>query len=172
MRSSERASFDELVRAQAPALLRAAYLLTGDRGAAEDLVQTALAKAHLARGRVTSADSPEAYLRRILVNAHRRSFRRRRVVEQLTADVPDGYVGPDDVDLRRDVVAAVMALPRRQRAVVVLRYLEDRSEAEVAAILGCSAGTVKSQASRALTTLRGHPALTDQVSVPPMKEQQ
>lgn len=132
--------FDDLVATQLGPLLRAAYLLTADRGLAEDLVQTVLTKAYLARSRVARADSPEAYLRVILVNTHRRSFRRRRVAEDLTA-------------------VAVAALPRRQRAVVVLRYLEDRPEAEVAAILGCSAGTVKSQAARALATLRRHPAL-------------
>ena len=151
--------FEELVAAQAAPLLRAAYLLTGDRGRAEDLVQSALTKAFLARGRVLAADSPEAYLRRILVTTHARSFRRRRVREELRADVPDAAGRADDVAERRDLVVAVAALPRRQRAVVVLRYLEDRPEAEVAAILGCSAGTVKSQASRALATLRAHPAL-------------
>ena len=159
-------AFDELVRAQARPLLRVAYLLTGDPGRAEDLVQTALAKAFLARSRVLSAESPEAYLRRILVNAHARSFRRRRVAEDLVAVAPDGVASASDVALRRDVVRAVAALPRRQRAVVVLRYLEDRSEAEVAAILGCSQGTVKSSASRALAVLRDHPALTVKEGTP------
>ena len=155
-----RREFEELAGAQAAPLLRAALLLTGDRGLAEDLVQNALTKAYLARSRVMSAESPEAYLRTILVNTHRRSFRRRRVAEHLTADVPDGAAGGGDVDARRDLVTAVATLPRRQRAVVVLRYLEDRSEAEVAAILGCSVGTVKSHAARGLATLRRHPALT------------
>src|SRR5687768_1586956 len=112
-------AFDELVRAQARPLLRAAYLLTGDAGRAEDLMQTALTKAFLARSRVLSATSPEAYLRRILVNAHARSFRRRRVAEDLVAETPDTTTGGNDVALRRDVVRAVAALPRRQRAVVV-----------------------------------------------------
>ena len=160
------AEFDVLVAAQAAPLLRAAYLLTADRGLAEDLVQTALTKAYLARSRVLSAASPEAYLRRILVNTHRRSFRRLRVREHLTADVPDAAVVGGDVAARRDLVVAVAALPRRQRAVVVLRYLEDRSEAEVAEILGCSAGTVKSQAARALAALRRHPALAEPALVP------
>ncbi|HVF06220.1 MAG TPA: SigE family RNA polymerase sigma factor [Frankiaceae bacterium] len=160
MAGAER-EFEELVAAQAAPLLRAAYLLTGDRGRAEDLVQSTLTKAYVARARVVGADSPEAYLRRILVTTHHRSFRRRRVREELRADVPETAARADDVAARRDLVAAVAALPARQRAVVVLRYLEDRPEAEVAAILGCSAGTVKSQASRALAALRGHPALTD-----------
>lgn len=151
--------FDDLVATQLGPLLRAAYLLTADRGLAEDLVQTVLTKAYLARSRVARADSPEAYLRVILVNTHRRSFRRRRVAEDLTADVPDRPAALDDEPQRHDLAVAVAALPRRQRAVVVLRYLEDRPEAEVAAILGCSAGTVKSQAARALATLRRHPAL-------------
>jgi RNA polymerase sigma-70 factor (sigma-E family) len=158
--------FERLVEAQATPLTRAAYLLTGDRGLAEDLVQTALTKAYLARSRVLRADSPEAYLRTILVNAHRRSFRRRRVVAHLTPDTPEGTTAGDDLDARRDLVVAVAALPRRQRAVVVLRYLEDRSEAEVAAILGCSAGTVKSQSARALAALRRHPALAEKERTP------
>ncbi|HEX8001946.1 MAG TPA: SigE family RNA polymerase sigma factor [Mycobacteriales bacterium] len=158
--------FDALAAAQAAPLTRAAYLLTGDRGLAEDLVQTALAKAYLARSRVLAADSPEAYLRTILVNAHRRSFRRRRVTEELRERTPDAAVADADVAARRDVVVAVAALPRRQRAVVVLRYLEDRSEAEVAAILGCSTGTVKSHAARALATLRRHPALAEKELTP------
>ena len=155
--------FEELVAAQAAPLLRAAYLLTGDRGRAEDLVQSALTKAYLARARVLGADSPEAYLRRILVTTHHRSFRRRRVREELRADVPDTPMAAADAAGRHDLVVAVAALPKRQRAVVVLRYLEDRPEAEVAAILGCSVGTVKSQAFRALAALRARPALRDVV---------
>lgn len=160
------AEFDELVAAQAAPLLRAAYLLTGDRGLAEDLVQNALTKAYLARSRVVSAESPEAYLRRILVNTHRRSFRRPRVREELTAEVPDAASTSGDAVERRDLVVAVAALPRRQRAVVVLRYLEDRPEAEVAGILGCTVGTVKSHAARALAALRRHPALAEPALVP------
>ena len=153
------AAFEETMAAELPSLLRAAHLLTGDAGLAQDLVQTTLTKAYLSWSKVARADVPAAYLRRILINTHRRSFRRRRVREELTAAVPD-TIGTDDVaDLRRDLVRAVGALPERQRAVVVLRYLEDRSEAEVAGILGCSVGTVKSQASRAIAALRLHPAL-------------
>ena len=155
------AAFDELVTSQLPSLLRAAYLLTGEWGLAEDLVQDTLTKAYLAWTRVAEADAPAAYLRRILVNTHRRSYRRRRVRESLTADVPDGGTDRGTTDLRRDLVRAVAALPPRQRSVVVLRYLEDRPEAEVAEILGCSVGTVKSQASRALDKLRRHPALAE-----------
>lgn len=160
MRDEREPGFEELMAAQAPSLLRAAYLLTGDRGLAEDLVQTTLTKAFLARSRIVSADSPPAYLRRILVNAHSRSLRGRRVREQLTADVPERAAEWVEPAVDADLVRAVAALPKRQRAVVVLRYLEDRSEADVAAILGCSVGTVKSQASRALATLRRHPALS------------
>lgn len=156
------AEFDALVTAQAAPLLRAAHLLTGDRGLAEDLVQSTLTKAYLARSRVLRADSPEAYLRRILVTTHHRSFRRRRVREDLTARVPENAARSDDPAVRHDLVRAVAALPPRQRAVVVLRYLEDRPEAEVADVLGCSVGTVKSQASRALAALRAHPALREQ----------
>lgn len=151
--------FAATVTAEMPSLLRAAYLLTGDANQAEDLVQATLTAAYLSWHRVSAADAPAAYLRRILINAHRRSFRRRRLRELLTDIVPDRGGVVTDSDLRRDLVAAVGSLPPRQRAVVVLRYLEDRSEAEVAAILGCKVGTVKSQASRALRALREHPAL-------------
>ena len=164
--TSRYAEFDELVTAQVAPLLRAAYLLTGDRGLAEDLVQSTLTKAYVARSRVLRAGSPEAYLRRILVTTHGRSFRRRRVREDLTPNVPENAARADDVAVRHDLVRAVAALPARQRAVVVLRYLEDRPEAEVAQVLGCSVGTVKSQASRALTALRAHPALREQALTP------
>ena len=161
MSESGRDAFTELVTPELPGLLRAAYLLTGDAGLAEDLLQNALTNAYLAKSRVLRADTPSAYLRTILVNAHRRSHRRHRVAEVLTDDVPDRPMTAGVSDDRRDLVAAVADLPPRQRAVVVLRYLEDRSEAEVAKILGCSVGTVKSQGARAIVHLRRHPALAD-----------
>ena len=159
MAEDRSAAFDALVADQLPPLMRAALVLTGNAASAEDLVQSAMANAFLAWRQVLAAESPEAYLRRILINTHKRTFRRRRVRELLTADVPETAAEIVDTDARRDLVVAVASLPRRQRAVVALRYLEERSEAEVAAILGCSTGTVKSQLSRALTALRRHPAL-------------
>ncbi len=150
------AEFSAYMAARQPALLRTAYLLTGERASAEDLVQTAFAKLYLSWDKVQNRDSLDGYVRRILVNEHnslwRRAWKRTEVTTEL---VPDRVVS-DEYDEGR--VAAVWelvhTLPRKQRAVIVLRYYEQLSEAEIAAILGVSAGTVKSQASRALAALR------------------
>ena len=143
-----------------PGLVRLAFGLTGDRWAAEDIAQVALARAYAAWRRVRRADDPDAYLRRILVNASNRRFRRRRVTEQ-PGDPPETAVeGPADlVGERAALVAALRQLPTRQRAVVVLRYWEDLTDAQIAAALGCSPGTVRSQLSRALAKLRESPVL-------------
>lgn len=150
-----------------PALLRLAYLLTGNAADAEDLAQTALARAFVAWDRVRTSDAPDAYVRRILINAHSRRFRRRRVGETLMSDVPDGVPHPGGlagVEDRVGLAAALAVLPTRQRAVVVLRYCEDLPEAQVAEILGCSVGTVKTHASRGLARLRADPALQEFVA--------
>jgi RNA polymerase sigma-70 factor (sigma-E family) len=143
-----------------PGLVRLAFGLTGDRWMAEDIAQTALAKAYVAWRRVSRADDPDAYLRRILVNASNRRFRRRRVTEQ-PGDPPETAVdGPADlVSERAALLTALRQLPPRQRAVVVLRYWEDLTDAQIAAALGCSPGTVRSQLSRALAKLRTSTAL-------------
>jgi RNA polymerase sigma-70 factor (sigma-E family) len=154
-----RADFESWMVARQGRLLRTAYLLTGDVHAAEDLVQTALAKLYLAWDRVSDAPSVDAYARKIMVNEHtsmwRRLWRHREVVSDTSSyDVPtpaDEYDGVSDV-----LWTAVRALPERQRAVVVLRYYEQLSEKETADALGVTVGTVKSQASRALDTLRVH----------------
>lgn len=154
-----RADFESWMVARQGRLLRTAYLLTGDVHAAEDLVQTALAKLYLAWDRVATAPSIDAYVRKILVNEHtstwRRLWRHREVVTDTSAyDVPTSsreYDGVGDA-----LWTAVRSLPERQRAVVVLRYYEQLSEKETADALGVTVGTVKSQASRALETLRGH----------------
>jgi RNA polymerase sigma-70 factor (sigma-E family) len=151
---ADRAEFDAFVAARSPNLLRTAYLLTGDRHAAEDLLQTALAKSWFAWRRIDSA--PEAYVRRVIATTYATWWRRRWRVERPTGEVPD--TGEPDqtasIDTRDALWRALAALPRRQRTVVVLRYFEDLSEAEIAATLGISTGTVKSSASRALATLR------------------
>lgn len=151
------AEFTEYLHARQPSLLRTAYLLTGDRAAAEDLLQDSLAKLYLAWHRVQRRESVDGYVRRIMVNEHasswRRPWRRRElVVDRLpdTGTTTDRYDAGDGAELWR----FVQTLPRRQRAVVVLRYYEELSEAETAEVLGCSVGTVKSQASRALAALR------------------
>ena len=154
-----RADFESWMAAKQGRLLRTAYLLTGDVHAAEDLVQTALAKLYLAWDRVADAPSIDAYARRILVNEHtstwRRLWRHREVVSDTsTHEVP--VRGEEYDGVGAALWSAVRALPERQRAVVVLRYYEQLSEKETADALGVSLGTVKSQASRALTTLRTH----------------
>jgi len=148
--------FAAYMAARQPSLLRTAYLLTGDRHAAEDLVQTAFAKLYLSWDKVERREAIDGYVRRILVNEHtslwRRGWKRNEVA---AGDPPE-----QDVRDRHDegdaaaVWAFVQTLPRRQRAVIVLRYYEDLSEAETAHVLGISVGTVKSQASRAIAAMR------------------
>ena len=148
---SDRDSFEEYGAARRSALLRTAYLLTGHREDAEDLVQAALIKAVPHWGRI--ADAPEPYLRTVLVRESVSRWRRRRWREVHTSAVPETAVdgpGDDRVALR----AALDRLAPRQRAVIVLRYYEDLTEAETARVLGISVGTVKSQARDALARLR------------------
>ncbi|CUU59481.1 RNA polymerase sigma-70 factor, sigma-E family [Parafrankia irregularis] len=148
---------------RAAGLLRFAYLLTGDAGEAEELTQTTLVRMFVVWPRVRGHDRPDAYARRVMVNANARRFRHRRV-RQVLVDVPPERAEPSSqlaaVEDRVGLAAALATLPPRQRAVVVLRYCEDRPEAEVAALLRCSAGTVKSQAAKGLAKLRSHPAVT------------
>jgi len=144
-------SFEEYVAARRGALLRTAYLLTGSREDAEDLVQVALIKAVPHWKRI--ADQPEPYVRKILARESVSRWRRRRWREVPSDDLPETPVdGPaeDRVELQR----ALARLAPRQRAVIVLRYYEDLTEAETARVLGISVGTVKSQARDALARLR------------------
>jgi len=153
--------FEAFVVAQGDRLLRTAYLLTRDHALAEDLLQTALTKAWTAWRRIET--DPEPYVRKIMVNTYATWWRRRWNGERPAAVLPD-VVSPSEIDGhadRRDLWTALGRLPRRQRAVVVLRYYEGLTEPETAAVLGCSVGTVKSQASRALAKLRVDPALAD-----------
>ncbi|MFH8799645.1 SigE family RNA polymerase sigma factor [Streptomyces sp. NPDC017936] len=162
MQAELEAQFQEFVRARWTRLVRTAYLLTGDAHHAEDLTQTALAKAYRSWRRIARSDSPEAYVRRMLVSCNSDRFRKRRVAEALTAAPPE-TPGRDEavgqVEERGSLLAGLALLPAKQRAVVVLRYWEDLSEAEVAEVLGCSPGTVKSQASKGLAKLRTYPGL-------------
>ena len=159
-----RGSFDDFVATRSTRLLRTAYLLTHDRALAEDLVQTSLAKAWFAWGRIDGR--PDAYVRRVMVNTYSSWWRRRWNGEEATAELPErgaGATGRTEdgrVDDRTDLWRALARLPKRQRAVVVLRFYEDLSEIETAEILQCSVGTVKSQASRALAKLRIDPTLS------------
>ena len=152
--------FDSFFRGRGPALLRTAYLLTGDRHLAEDLVQDALARTHRAWHRLHDDGNPEAYARRVMVNLQVSWWRRRRVAEVLPGDLPDVAHRGDRRDSSADAVerlalrTALLQLPARQRAVIVLRFFDDRSEAQTAEILNCRIGTVKSHQSRALARLR------------------
>jgi RNA polymerase sigma-70 factor (sigma-E family) len=154
MRESRGAEFDDFVRARSGALLQVAYLLVGDRHAAEDLLQEVLAQVFVRWRRVRT--SPEAYTRRALVNRAASRWRRRsRRPEQALGDLdPAQPDGAEDVVIRETVLAALRALPLRQRAAVVLRYLADLPVAEVAEALGCSEGTVKSHTWRGVAHLR------------------
>jgi len=137
--------FREFIRNRASLLHQSAYLLCGDWHLAHDLVQDTLVKAYQHWPRVRQADSPDAYVRRILLNEARGRWRRREPA------APDAA---DEIARRAGLRQALLALPLRQRATVILRYMEGMSERETAAVLGCSEGTVKSQSARALGTLR------------------
>ncbi len=158
MDAQQEAQFCEYAAVRQQALLRTAYLLTSDLHAAEDLVQIALAKAYLSWGRLREPRAADAYVRRIMLNEHtswwRRAWRHReRVVDAVperVSDLPD----PAQSGERDRMWELLQTLPPRQRAAVVLRYYEDMSAADTARVLGCSVGTVKSQTSRALATLR------------------
>jgi RNA polymerase sigma-70 factor (sigma-E family) len=144
-----------------PSLVRFGYALTGDLGLAEDLAQTALARACAAWPRVLRAADPDAYVRKITINSNHSRFRRRRVTEYLTPEPLQAHIGPpggEGAD-RPELIQALMRLPAGQRAVLVLRYWMDLSEAETAATMGCSVGNVKSQAARGLAKLRISPDL-------------
>ncbi len=151
-------AFEEFVRARSAALLRTAYLLVADHGHAEDLLQTALLRTlqHWRKARV----APEAYVRQTLVNLCRDNWRRARVRPRelpLLTGAQDGRAidGPAErVGQRRELVTALASLPPGQRAVIVLRFVEDLSVTQTAKSLGISAGTVKSYTSRAIASLR------------------
>jgi RNA polymerase sigma-70 factor (sigma-E family) len=146
----------EFVVARGPALTRTAYLLTGDSASAEDLVQSALVKTASRWRRVIAGGNPEAYVRRIMVN-DRISWWRRSGRREIPVAAPPEAARHDDADAaarRLDLAAALARLPPRQRAVIVLRFYEDLSEAETAATLDCAVGTVKSQTADALRRLR------------------
>ncbi|WP_406077504.1 SigE family RNA polymerase sigma factor [Micromonospora sp. NBC_00858] len=132
--------------------LRLAMLLTGDRWQAEELLQDSLVKMYERWRKLSQHDDLHAYLRKVLANNHTSMWRRRRR-ESLVADVPE-RAAPAAADSDAELKRALLSLPPRQRAVVVLRLYEDLSERQAAEALGCSVGTVKSQYARALDKLR------------------
>ena len=149
--------FQDFVRARTPALLRTAFLLTGDQQLAEDLVQTALAKTGVAWARIERSENADAYVRRVMYHEQVSWWRRRRVAELLTDSLPERTTSDDVGDratTRIAVQAALLRLTPSQRAVLVLRYFEDQPESVVADLLGCSLGNVKSQTHKALARLR------------------
>lgn len=162
--------FRAYVAARSPALLRTAFLLTGHHHDAEDLLQQTLAKTYLAWRRIQDRGAVDAYVRRVMVNAHTSRWRRRRVDERPVEQLPEPSSDADstaDHDLRDALWQALGDLSRRQRAMVVLRYYEGLTEPETAALLGVSVGTVKSTVSRALARLRDHRALAPEPSPAP-----
>ncbi|MEU6160960.1 SigE family RNA polymerase sigma factor [Streptomyces sp. NPDC047130] len=167
-RATSYASFTSYVQARRPVLLRTARSLTNDPGDAEDLLQTVLARIYLHWDRIADHGALDGYVRRALVNTRTSQWRRRRVDELPSDTLPEprdmaagtGPVDPAEHQALRDALwRAVLRLPDRQRAIVVLRYYEDLSEAGTAELLGVSVGTVKSSLSRALVKLRKDPEL-------------
>jgi RNA polymerase sigma-70 factor (sigma-E family) len=160
--------FREFVAARSSALLRTAYLLAGDWATAEDLLQTALTKTYLAWKRLGEIEAVEPYARRVLVNTATSWWRRRWHGEKPTEALPE-QPGPDrheEAVERHALWQYVQALPARQRAVLVLRFYEDLSEAQTADLLDISLGTVKSQTARALATLRRRLSVDEVEQVP------
>jgi len=157
MRSTDDEDFSAFVDASSRRLLRSAYLITGNIAEAEDLLQTALEKAYRRWPSIRRTDMPEAYVRRMLVTTAIDAGRRRRLASSaLDAESLPGRLDPaiEGVAGRSALLACVRELPPSQRAVLVLRYFDDLTEAETARALGCTVGTVKSQHSRAMARLR------------------
>jgi len=156
-------AFGRFVAARGRALCRTAYLLAGDWQVGEDLVQEALTRTYLRRRRLRSAAALEPYARKVLVSLFLTSRRRHWHQELPVADVPDHAVNGqfDAAEDRRGLWPALLALPAQQRAVLVLRYFEDLTEAQIAAVLGCSPGAVKTHAARGLDRLRRSMALEE-----------
>ena len=156
--------FAAFVEARERALQRTAWLLTGDWGLAEDLVQTALARSWPRWERIRRRDDPEIYVRRVMVNTWSTWSRRRWWGERASAAVPDSPAPGDvaaELAARMAVRAALDSLTHRQRAVVVLRVFDDLPEAQVAQVLNCAVGTVKSTMARSLAKLREDPRLAE-----------
>ncbi len=150
------AEFRDYVAARSATLLRMAYLLTGHRADAEDLVQVALAKTYVAWNRIQDRRAVDGYVRRAMVNTHISWWRQRRLEEYPTEHIPE-RAAPDhagDSDVHDALWRALARLPPRMRAAVALRFYEDMTEAEIAGVLGVSVGTVKSTISRAVAKLR------------------
>ena len=154
--SDDDAAFRDYVLTRSTALLRMAIMLTGNRADAEDLLQAALVKTYRSWSKINDRAALDAYVRRAMVNTHISSWRRRRLDEYPTDELPDQVVADHarESDMAEVVRRALDRLPQRIRAAVMLRYFEDMTEPEIAATLGISLGTVKSTVSRAVARLR------------------
>jgi RNA polymerase sigma-70 factor (sigma-E family) len=146
--------FTRFAEAAFPRLRRTAFLLCGDRHTAEDLAQITLTKVYASWRRIRRNDAAAAYARKTLLNAYLADSKRKWHREVPTGDLPDRLIDQPHPELRLTVMQALAALPPKARAAVVLRFWEDLSVEQAAAVLGCSAGTVKSQSARALDKLR------------------
>lgn len=156
MDASQRADFVEFATARSRALQRAAYLMVGDPGLAQDLVQEALTKTYLAWPRLRDAGNAEAYTRKAITSTAISWFRRKAWTERPAAELPESGRPSHETTVAESswLWAAMLELPVRQRAAIVLRYYEDLTEAQTAEAMGCAVGTVKSQVSAGLTKLR------------------
>jgi RNA polymerase sigma-70 factor (sigma-E family) len=165
---TESRDFADFVRQRSTPMLRTAWLLTGgDWALAEDLAQAAFSQVWRHWTRVSVMEAPEAYAHKVMLNTFL-SWRRRRWTAEISTErfvvSPATTGGFATVDMREVLRHALRQLTTKQRAVITLRYFEDRSEAETAAIMGCAVGTVKSQASKAIAKLRKHPGLADVIT--------
>ncbi|WP_432026599.1 SigE family RNA polymerase sigma factor [Streptomyces sp. 1222.5] len=163
--------FQSFVVGRWPRLMRTAFLLTGQQHAAEDLVQSTLEQVYVHWRKVGSADDPEAYVRRVMINAHARRHRRRlkeflapKDDSGLVREVADAGDRIAQADDRSALLKALAQLPARQREAVVLRYWEDLTETQTAEAMGCSVGTVKSNAAKGIAKLRAIPGLLETVT--------
>jgi RNA polymerase sigma-70 factor (sigma-E family) len=154
MRTEDAASFTDFVSAEQAALLRLAVLLTGDRGRAEDLVQTALMACYRHWPRIARQGTPSAYVRRAMVTTQISWRRRLSSTEQVMDDLPEQAAPFAEADEEEELRDALLDLPPRMRAAVVLRYFEDLSEKRTAELMGCSPSTVNTQTARGLERLR------------------
>ncbi|MFI9647723.1 SigE family RNA polymerase sigma factor [Streptomyces sp. NPDC052040] len=152
-------------------LMRTAFLLTGEQHGAEDLVQSTLERVYVAWRRVGAADDPEAYVRRMMINAHARRHRRRlkeflapRDDSGLVHEVPETGDRIAQADDRGALLTALAQLPPRQREAVVLRYWEDLTETQTAEAMGCSVGAVKSNTAKGIAKLRAVSGLAEMVT--------
>jgi RNA polymerase sigma-70 factor (sigma-E family) len=163
--------FQAFVIGRWPRLMRTAFLLTGEQHAAEDLVQSTLEQAYVTWRKVASADDPEAYVRRVMINAHSRRYRRKlreflapKDDSGLTHEIADTGDHISRADDRHTLLKALAELPPRQREAVVLRYWEDLTETQAAEAMGCSVGAVKSNAAKGIAKLRAIPGLAEMVT--------